>query len=401
MLPVTTWFALHRILPTIQDDFQFFDFDVKASFDAAFYLVGLRYTLFGEYDLSLYYFYRDIRVEQPMRRYRQITGRELNFEVDHNTVPQWPVDAGINPRGGKAVSFQFTYAHPWIKEPFTGAKMGTDLADFFNDPGTNWLNENAARTRPGENYLLPDYGFWRARLNWRNYLEFPFWDLTGLNDVEWLQWTKFDWSKLNFERWKRQRHTLVIKALAGFTHSNVPEGYGWGNSYGRVNSYDRFTGGGMYVSPMGAYSENSAFLGYDSYWISGLEGETVAILGADYVFPVVREIDAGFWGFYFDKFYMAVFGNVGNFWPHVTKKEHLFNLNYVFDKNYDGKFTPKDDLISDVGIEFRLSAYLFSSNWDSFLKIAHGFQDHENDDPPLGVPLRFYFGLGTGFECWF
>ncbi len=64
------------------------------------------------------------------------------------------------------------------------------------------------------------------------------------------------------------------------------------------------------------------------------------------------------------------------------------------DKTGDGKFSVNDDLLSDAGIELRLSMFLFQNSWDSFFKIAHGFQDKENDERPL----RFYVGLGTGFD---
>jgi outer membrane protein assembly factor BamA len=200
-----------------------------------------------------------------------------------------------------------------------------------------------------------------------------------------------DWTKLNFERWKRQRHTLVLKASIGFTHSTVDERYGYGNSYGRVNYYDRFTSGGMMVSGLGTYTFDGPFLGYEKY---SLQGETMVILGADYRFPILREIDVGWWAFYFDKMYFAFFGDVGNLWAHVDRQKDQFNFNKVFDANGDGKFRLRDDVLVDAGIELRMCMYLFNNGWDSFIKIAHGFNDHEAGK----YPLRFYIGLGTGFD---
>ncbi len=388
MTPVTIFLSLHRIFPTYSSSFEFFNFDVKAQFDASFYFIGVRYMLFGNNNLSLYYSYQDIRVEQPSMRSRQITGRALNFSLDRDSVGRSAVDGDINPRGGSLFNFTFSYASPKLHEPFTGAPMGTDLADFYNDASV--MDETEARQYPDENYMLPDYGYWQAMVTYRNYLPFPFWDLTPINDTL----GGFDWSKLNFERWKRQNHTLVLKFMGGITHSTVPEGYGWGNSYGRVNFYDRFHSGGMYVSALGAYSDNGAFLGYDSY---SLEGETMAIAGLDYRFPILREINVGLWAFYFDKLYGAVFGDVGNLWAHVQHKRDMWNLNKMLDKNADGYFS-EDDLLTDAGIELRMTMYLFNNSFDSFIKVAHGFQDPDNDDPPLGVPLRFYIGLGTGFD---
>lgn len=388
MTPVTMFLSLHRIFPAIATDFQFFNFDVKANFDASFYFIGLRYLLFGNNNLSLYYSYQDIRVEQPAMRTRQITGRAMNFQWSRDSVNRRGVDGGINPRGGSSTEFTFSYGSPKLHEPFTGTPMGTDLADFFSNPAV--VTEADAREYPDEEYLLPDYGYWQIMFNYKNYLPFPWWDLSDLND-SWMGIKGADWSKLNFERWKRQRHTLILKAMGGFTHSTVPEGYGWGNSYGRVNFYDRFHGGGMWVTGMGAFSDNGAFLGYERY---SLEGETMAILGFDYRFPILKEIDVALWSFYFDKLYMSVFGDAGNLWAHPTRRADLYNMNKIFDKNYDGKFDVNDDLLTDIGLEVRMSMFLFASGWDSFIKVAHGFQDHDKDKHPV----RIYIGLGTGFD---
>ncbi|HPQ69846.1 MAG TPA: DPP IV N-terminal domain-containing protein [bacterium] len=385
MSPVTLFASLHRIFPSIATDFQFFNFDVKANFDASFFFIGMRYLLFGDNNLSLFYSYQDIRVEQPSMRSRQITGRALNFSWDRDSVYRYAVDGGINPRGGSQFNFTFSYASPKLSEPFTGTPMGTDLADFYKNPAVIDLSE--ARQYPDQEYLLPDYGYWQAMMTYRNYLPFPFWDLAPLND----KLGGMDWSKLNFERWKRQRHTLVLKFMGGLTHSTVPEGYGWGNSYGRVNFYDRFHGGGMWVSGLGAYSDNGAFLGYENY---SLDGETMAIAGFDYRFPILREINVGLWAFYFDKLYGAVFGDVGNLWAHVQRKQDMWNMNKMFDKSGNGQFDYNEDLLTDIGIEVRMSMYLFSSGWDSFVKVAHGFNDNEREERPL----RFYIGLGTGFD---
>ena len=392
MTPITLFASLHRIFPTIATDFQFFNFDVKAMFDASFYFIGMRYLLFGDHNLTLYYSYQDIRVEQPSMRSRQITGRALNLSWSQDSVYRYSVDGAINPRSGTYFDLTFSFASPKLHEPFTGAPMGTDLADFFSNPAVIDLSE--ARQYPDEEYLLPDYGYWQVMFTYRKYMPFPFWDLAPLND-SFIGISGHDYAKLNFERWRRQRHTLVVKFMGGYTHSTVPEGYGWGNSYGRVNFYDRFHAGGMWVSGLGAYSNNGAFLGYESY---SIDGETMAIAGLDYRFPLLREINVGLWAFYFDKLYMSFFGDVGNLWSHVQRREDMWNMNKVFDKNYDGHFDPNDDLLTDVGVELRLTSWLFASSWHSFVKVAHGFQDEENDNPPLGVPLRFYVGLGTGFD---
>ncbi|MBZ0270993.1 hypothetical protein K8I61_03085 [bacterium] len=385
MLPVTTFLSLHRIFPSIATDFEFFNFDVKANFDASFYFIGTRW---GGYDsmISAYYSYQDIRVEQPSTRVRQITSRALNLGWSSYTTE----GHSINPTGGRAIDLTFTYASPKIAEPFTGAKMGTDLADFYSSPDTITLEE--ARHYPDSNYLLNDYGYVQGSLIFRKYLRMPFWHdwkLEKLNDV--IPAGGFDWEDLELHGWHRKEHTLALKGQFGYTHSTVPEGYGYGNSFGRVNFYDRFHGGGMFVTGLGAFSDNGAFLGYENY---SLEGETMAVVGFDYRFPLIREIDAGWWAFYFDKLYFSFFANTGNYWSHVNEREDMFDLDKVLDKTGDGQFNVNDDLISDAGIEVRMAMFLLSNNWDSFIKIAHGFQDREREERPF----RFYLGLGTGFD---
>ncbi|MDP8224771.1 MAG: DPP IV N-terminal domain-containing protein [Candidatus Lernaella stagnicola] len=388
MTPVTLWCSLHRIFPAVASDFEFFNFDAKISFDVAYYLIGMRYTLFGDNHLTLFYQYFDVRAEQPSLRSRQSTTRSLNFNWTRDSVYRSAVDGGINPRGGSKFQWDFTFASPKISEPFTGAPMGADLSDIWSNPAVT--DEEEARANPDEDYLVPDNSFWQTLITYRKYIPFPFWDMAPLNDT-WAGVKGWDWANMNFERWKRQRHTLIIKFMGGFTHSDIPEGYGWGNSYGRVGMYDRFNGGGMWVTGTGTFSFNGAFLGYEKY---SLSGETMAVMGWEYRYPLMKEMDVQLWAFYFDKMYMSLFGNVGNLWSHPTSREGLYNLNTIFDKNYDGEFNPEDDLISDVGIELRLSMFMFASGWDSFIKIAHGFQDPSREEKPL----RYYIGLGTGFD---
>jgi len=72
----------------------------------------------------------------------------------------------------------------------------------------------------------------------------------------------------------------------------------------------------------------------------------------------------------------------------------MWNMNKMFDKSGNGQFDYNEDLLTDIGVEVRMSMYLFSSGWDSFVKVAHGFNDNEREERPL----RFYIGLGTGFD---
>jgi hypothetical protein len=390
MTPVTIFAQFARLFPVDNSNFQYFNFDVKAQFDASFYMLGMRYLLFNYNMLDVEYDYQDIRVEQPFQRYTQMTGRTVKFEWTRDTVNRRGNDGGINPHSGSYIDAWFAYGSPKMREPLTGAPLGTNLNAIYSNP--NVMTEQEARTYPDDNYLLPQrYGFFQTQLTYRDYIPFPFWDLTDLNDT-WAGVKGWDWSKLNFEQWKRQRHTLILKAVLGVTHSDVPEGYGWGNSYGRVNFYDRFHGGGMWVTALGAYSENnSAFLGYENY---SLQGEMVAILGFDYRFPILMEIDTALWAFHFDKLYMSVFGDAGNLYSHPERRADLFNLEKWMDSSNQGAFDLRKDVLTDLGVELRLSMFLFMNEWDSFVKLAHGFEDPQGK----AHPVRVYVGLGTGFD---
>jgi Tol biopolymer transport system component len=383
MLPFTTFISLHRILPAIAPEFDQLAFDLKVNFDASFYFGGFRYLLMNKYYLTLYYMYQDVRGDQPGLNFRQITGRSLHFSIGENDIPWYY--RGANTRGGREWTLDFMYAPRNWKEPITGAKMGSDIATLYQDPDV--ISPTDAADDPKDEYLMPDYGFWGFQFNYTNWLPFPFWDLKGLSSVL----PGVDWAKANAYRWKALEHTLVINIQLGYLHSTVPEGFGYGNSYGRVNYYDRFVGGGMTFSNMRAYSFNGAFLGYERY---SLEGETMAILGLTYRFPIYRDIDASLWGLYLDGIYGAVFGDVGNLWAHVGRREDLFNPQRIFDYDGDGKFRPEDDLLEDIGVEIRLRMFLFNNGWNSFIKIAHGFQDPEREQHPV----RVYMGLGTDFD---
>jgi len=387
MLPFTTFLSLHKIFPTHTAEFEELQFHLKAMFDASFYLVGIRYLFLGEHLLYLYYFYKDIRVEQPGLRMRQYTGRSIDFMWEKESIP-WAVDKEINPRDGYKTMLSLMYSPRKWREPFTGRRMGTDLNPLYNDPDV--IDEEEAQQEPDEEYLLPDYSYWGFEFSHIKYLPMPFWDLTPLNDL--FKTKKFDFEKLNLKGWDRLRHTLVLKFIAGFVHSDVPEGYGWGNSYGRVHWYDRFAGGGMTFSGTRAYSFNSTFLGYERY---SLEGETEAILGFEYRFPIIRDIDKLYLkAFYVDSIYAAIFGDAGNLWSHVSRRADMLDPNKVFDANHDGEFKVEDDIITDIGLDIRARMFLFGGFWNSFFKVAHGFQDPERDEHPL----RFYLGLGTDFE---
>ncbi|MCZ7584788.1 MAG: hypothetical protein M5R36_16460 [Deltaproteobacteria bacterium] len=55
MLPITTFLSLHRIFPAIATNFDFFSFDLAATFDASIYYIGFRYGNPSDTQYALYY----------------------------------------------------------------------------------------------------------------------------------------------------------------------------------------------------------------------------------------------------------------------------------------------------------------------------------------------------------
>ncbi|MEW5768184.1 MAG: DPP IV N-terminal domain-containing protein [bacterium] len=158
-------------------------------------------------------------------------------------------------------------------------------------------------------------------------------------------------------------HTLRVHLMGGYTDRNV--------AY-----IDEFFGGGwMGLLPFGDFSTESILPGYLYDKTRGklaIHGETLAIMRLGYQLPLLSHINKKITPFHFDSLYFNLFGDVGNAWPYG---------------GYNGKF------VSDVGAELKLKAtMLYRVPWNSFIRIAHGFDDPEDKD------FRLYVGLGIGGE---
>ena len=287
---------------------------------------------------------------------------------------------GINPRGGRAVSFAWS---PNVTVPLNVATSGVDSDDgqLF---GTYYYNE---------------FG-----LTWTEYIKLPFKSETR-GDLG---------------------HTLQTEVQIGIIDRNVP----WS---------DEIRGGGSGgVNIRNPYASNTVFSGYQPY---SLSGETAALLNLQYRFPLARNIDKKVGGLYFEDVYAQVFGTVGNFWSYrvdENAKTTRFSGEEILadkDARVGGHLTPADGLVrewpgmeasengnyllADVGVEVRLAANLFNrSSFFSSFKIAYGFMptagrgDVNGDDiytnssdPTLGTRsderepagFRFYLNIGTGW----
>jgi Tol biopolymer transport system component len=138
-----------------------------------------------------------------------------------------------------------------------------------------------------------------------------------------------------------------------------------------VHPFEEYYLGG--VLDFRRYGEITLWRDLPGYAPYSIAGEKLFILSANWRFPISNDIGFSLGPFYFDKFYGSLFGDVGNIYR-------------------TGETIKASELKSDVGAELRLASRMFYSiGYDSFLRIAHGFSDPEEQ------PVRVYLGIGTGW----
>ena len=184
----------------------------------------------------------------------------------------------------------------------------------------------------GPTGLVPVYkkvNFTRVELTWREHLPFFF-----------------------------SNHTLTLKLRGG----SILEG--------TVDSFFDFYAGGLV-----------GMKGYPFYAISGNE---LAVVGAEYRFPLVGNIDVRFLQFSFDKLYASFYADVGNAWSSVRPKLKEFK--------------------TDAGVEIRLESFSwYAYPTRIFFNASYGFNAFERNvrgGTPVryGKEWRFYFGILFGFD---
>ena len=127
-------------------------------------------------------------------------------------------------------------------------------------------------------------------------------------------------------------------------------------------------------------------VGMRGYPFYALGGNRMAVLGLEYRFPLIHNIDLRLLQIYFDKLYASIFADVGNTWS--------------------GPVTPSLNVFKkDVGAELRLESFSFYSYPTRiFASAAYGFDRFDRLIPRLntqvtyGKEWRFYFGVLFGFD---
>jgi hypothetical protein len=200
-----------------------------------------------------------------------------------------------------------------------------------------------------------------------------------------------------------------------------------------VNFNDEFRAGGQHPYYWGNDSlrPNTQFAGYPPY---SLSGETMLIANAAYRFPVVKHLKQKVGPIFLDSIYGQVMGGAGNMWSFRPPEDpdkywrNEWDERIAYDSDdiirevpfKDNSYKTGDNfLLYDAGAEIRVKGAMFNSAyWDSFLRVAYGFNDirgygdvdgddiYDTSENAIGDELsnevhpagfRVYIGLGTGW----
>jgi hypothetical protein len=217
-----------------------------------------------------------------------------------------------------------------------------------------------------------------------------------------------------------RHHTLQLDAHAGIIDRNV-------------NLNNEFNAGGRHPYDWGfdSLQPNTQFDGYPAW---SLTGETMVILGGAYRFPVVRpEWSKRVGPLYMTDMAIQIGGTAGNLWSFRPPSDPSRYYNSRYDERIandpddiqreipfvDVAYKNGNRILTDASAEFRMSSVLYHGmSWDSFLRLAYGFQEirgigdvdgddifdtndsavgdeFSNETEPAG--FRVYVGLGTGW----
>jgi len=307
-------------------------------------------------------------------------GYELGPEISFTSYGASSYYVGLNPNPppGRTVDLQLTHAY------------------------TDVVYKAYGGVSPDDGELMDAYPYNKVELRWTEQMAVPTLGLGFMGKA------------------REKSHRLQLDGRFGWIDRNV-------------NFNDEFRAGGQHPYYWGNSSlrPNTQFAGYPAY---SLSGETMAILNLAYRFPIQARLKQKVGPFLFDSIYGQFMGSAGNMWsfrpPSDPDKywrndwgERIANdpadiqreIPFV-DKSYK---TGDNYLLYDAGFELRVKGALFNSTyWDSFFRLAYGFNDirgygdvdgddiYDTSESAIGDELsneihpsgfRVYIGLGTGW----
>lgn len=283
-----------------------------------------------------------------------------------------------NPYFGRTVDLGYT--HAWtdiVYEPYGGVSV---------DDGQE----------------LDNYEYNKAELRWVENLAVPnFWGIPILRKAQ------------------ERQHVLQLDARLGYVDRNV-------------DGQDEFRAGGQhpYFWGNGTLRPNTQFAGFPGF---SLSGETMAIFGAAYRFPVARHVRRKVGPIFLHGVYAQFGGTAGNLWSYRPPEDpdeyyrSRFGERIAYDSDAVKREIPFVDyaykngnyMLYDASAELRVQSVMFhGATWDSFARLAYGFNEirgygdvdgddiFDTSDSAIGDELsnetekpglRVYLGFGTGW----
>lgn len=280
---------------------------------------------------------------------------------------------------------------------------GRTVTMSFDHGWADILYEEQSGVVVDDGQLLDNYQFNRAEARWTEQIPVGPW--LGLPFLQ---------------HFSNRRHTIQFDAHAGFIDRNV-------------NLNNEFNAGGRhpYNWGYGSLQPNTQFAGYPAW---SLAGETLVILGGAYRFPIVRpEWSKRVGPLYMTDMAIQLGGTAGNLWSFRPPSDPQLYYNSRYDERIayrdadvrreipfvDVAYKNGNRILTDASAEFRMSSVLYHGMaWDSFLRLAYGFQEirgfgdvngddiFDTNDSAVGdelsnetepAGLRIYVGLGTGW----
>ncbi len=297
--------------------------------------------------------------------------------------------------GGLNWSFSNVGGQAYSANPRGGRVLSLDYSHGFTD--VVYKAYNGRDTDDGQ--VLDKYQYNKVEGRWTEHIPVPSFGIDSL---------------------RKARHTLLVDVQGGFVDRNV-------------HFYDEFRGGGQHPFYVGADAilPNGSFAGYPR---ASLVGETMLMASLAYRFPIARQINKKIGPLYIYDVYAQFGGTTGNFWSFRAPEEGGNSPYYYDGSGQRVAYDPKDVrreipfldkaykngnyLVTDANLEVRVSATLFNAIWNSFVRLAWGFNEiggvgdvngddiQDTTETGFGNSLssetekpgpRLYIGFGTGW----
>ncbi len=266
---------------------------------------------------------------------------------------------------------------------------------------TDVVYEPYGGVTPDDGQLLDKYHYGKYEMRWTEQISVP-----GLG-VGFL------------EKAREKGHRIQLDGRIGWINKNV-------------NFNDEFRAGGQHPYYWGNNSlrPNTQFAGYPPY---ALSGETMLIANAAYRFPIKKYLKQRVGPIWLDSVYGQLMGGAGNLWSFRPPDDPEDYWRNEYDERIandpdaiireipflDEAYKNGNPMVYDAGAEIRVSGAMFNSAyWNSFLRLAYGFQEvrgygdvdgddiYDTSESAIGDELsnethpagfRVYIGLGTGW----